>query len=82
MTDTRDMLGASPTGVPLGADDVAAAIDACLNCLQACTSCADSDLVEADVEMMRKGLERAGITAGPSPRFRPKDAVLRLLESR
>lgn len=37
---------------------------------------------EADVEMMRKGLQRAGITAGPSARFRPKDAVLRLLESR
>jgi hypothetical protein len=53
MTDTRDMLDASPSGVPLGVEDVAAAIDACLNCLQACTSCADSDLAEADVEMMR-----------------------------
>jgi uncharacterized membrane protein len=58
MTDTRDMLDASPTGVPLGADDVAAAIDACLNCLQACTSCADSDLVEPDVEMMRACIAR------------------------
>src|SRR5207302_1235726 len=47
MTDTRDMLNASPTGVPLGVDEGAAAIDACLNCLQACTSCVDSHLVEA-----------------------------------
>jgi hypothetical protein len=53
MTDTRDMLEASPAGVPLGASEVAAAIDACLNCLQACTSCADSDLVEANVDEMR-----------------------------
>ena len=53
MTDTRDMLNASPTGVPLGVDEVAAAIDACLNCLQACTSCADSDLAEANVDEMR-----------------------------
>jgi hypothetical protein len=43
------MLDASPTGVPLGHAEVAAAIDACLDCLQACTSCADADLVEEDV---------------------------------
>jgi hypothetical protein len=53
MTDTRQMLDASPAGVPLGAADVAAAIDACLNCVQSCTSCADADLVEADVAAMR-----------------------------
>lgn len=53
MTDTREMLEASPTGVPLGVAEVAAAIDACLNCVQACTSCADSDLMEADVAEMR-----------------------------
>jgi len=35
----------------------------------------------ADVEMMRRGLDMAGITAKQPPRFRPKDAVLRLLES-
>jgi hypothetical protein len=52
MTDTRDMLEASPTGIPLGIEEVVAAIDACLNCLQACTSCADSDLVEPDVAEM------------------------------
>ena len=49
MTDTREMLDASPTGVPLGVAAVAAAIDACLDCLQSCTSCADADLVEEDV---------------------------------
>lgn len=53
MTDTRDMLDASPVAVPLGAAEVAAAIDECLNCLQSCVSCANSDLAEADVEEMR-----------------------------
>jgi site-specific recombinase XerD len=37
---------------------------------------------EADVEMMRKSLEHAGVSAGHTPRFQPKDAVLRLLEGR
>lgn len=36
---------------------------------------------EADVEMMRRGLERAGVSGRASPRFRPKDAVMRLLEA-
>jgi hypothetical protein len=49
MTDTREMLDASPSDVPLGIAEVAAAIDASLNCLQTCTSCADSDLAEPDV---------------------------------
>ncbi len=53
MTTTREMLDASPRGVPLGVAEVAAAIDACLNCVQSCTSCADADLVEADVAEMR-----------------------------
>jgi integrase/recombinase XerD len=35
---------------------------------------------EADVEMMRRGLDRAGVSAKQGTRFRPKDAVLRLLE--
>jgi hypothetical protein len=50
MSYTKDMLDASPTGVPVQPEDVAAAIDACLSCLQSCTSCADSDLAEEDVE--------------------------------
>ena len=35
---------------------------------------------EADVEMMREALDRAGVSAWPSARFKPKDAVLRILE--
>jgi hypothetical protein len=53
MTHAREMLDASPRGVPLGAADVAAAIDACLSCAQSCTSCADADLVEDDVAQLR-----------------------------
>ena len=53
MTDTREILDASPNGVPLGVVEVAAAIDACLGCFQACTTCADADLAEDDVNEMR-----------------------------
>lgn len=35
----------------------------------------------ADVEMMRRGLDKAGIRGSAVHRFRPKDAVLSLLES-
>ncbi len=35
----------------------------------------------ADVEMMRRGLDKAGIRGISVPRFRPKDAVLSLLEN-
>jgi hypothetical protein len=51
MTDTREMLESSPAAVPLGVEEVAAAIDACLNCLQTCISCANADLAEADAEL-------------------------------
>jgi hypothetical protein len=53
MTDTREMLDASPTDVPLGAAKVASAIDARLNCAQACISDADADLVEQSVSELR-----------------------------
>jgi len=53
MTDTREMLDASPTGVPLDVAQIAATIDACLNCVQACSACADADLVEEDVDALR-----------------------------
>lgn len=53
MTDTRQMLEATPKPVPLELGDVAAAIDACLNCVQTCTACADSDLIEEDIQAMR-----------------------------
>lgn len=35
----------------------------------------------ADVEMMRRGLVKAGVSSDRSARFQPKDAVLQLLES-
>jgi integrase/recombinase XerD len=35
----------------------------------------------ADVEMMRRGLVKAGVSSNRSARFQPKDAVLKLLES-
>jgi site-specific recombinase XerC len=35
---------------------------------------------EADVEMMRRSLERAGVVPRPGQRFRPKDSVLQMLE--
>jgi hypothetical protein len=53
MTTTREMLDASPIDVPFDVAEVAAAIDACLDCSQACVSDADADLVEPDVAEMR-----------------------------
>jgi hypothetical protein len=53
MTDTRAMLEAAPNGVQADVGRVAAAIDGCLNCLQTCTSCADSDLAEHDIDELR-----------------------------
>jgi hypothetical protein len=47
------MLDASPVRVPVGTAELAAAIDACLTCVQACTACADSDLVEEDIATLR-----------------------------
>ncbi|RWP53290.1 MAG: integrase, partial [Mesorhizobium sp.] len=35
----------------------------------------------ADVEMMRNGLEKAGVTGDHGVRFRPNDSVLQLLNS-
>ena len=35
----------------------------------------------ADVEMMRHGLEKAGIADKQPARYQPKDAVLQLLEA-
>ena len=54
MTDTSEMLKASPVELPLNLDHVAAAIDACLTCEQSCTSCADSDLAEQDIAEMSR----------------------------
>ncbi len=53
MTNTREILDASPSGVPLGVTALATAIDACLDCFQACTSCADANLAEDNIDEMR-----------------------------
>ena len=53
MTRPREVLDASPSDVPLRVAEVAEGIEACLNCAQSCTSCADADLVEDDVAQMR-----------------------------
>jgi len=53
MTNTREMLEASPIAVPLDVGEVAAVIDACSSCVQACTSCADADLAEQEVHELR-----------------------------
>jgi hypothetical protein len=54
MTDTKEILDAVPTGVPLiSTEDVAAAIDACLRCVQTCTTCANADLAAEDVDELR-----------------------------
>lgn len=53
MTDTKEILDAVPTGVPLSTKDVAAAIDACLTCVQTCTTCANADLAEEDLAALR-----------------------------
>src|SRR5205085_7148044 len=55
MTDTYtlQMLDASPAAVPVAVAELAAAIDTCLTCVQACTACADSDLIEEDIVTLR-----------------------------
>jgi hypothetical protein len=54
MSRAREMLAAAPGEVELGLEEVAAAIDASLDCLQSCTSCADASVNEEDVAAMRK----------------------------
>lgn len=53
MTETLEILCASPAGTPVGAAELAAAIDACLTCVHGCTACADSDLIEPDLDTLR-----------------------------
>ena len=55
---TREMLEASSDRVPFGAAETAAAIDACLSCVQSCASCANADLGEDDVAEMRECIAR------------------------
>ena len=44
MSATQEILDTVPGGVPLETADVAAAIDACLRCVQTCTACANADI--------------------------------------
>jgi hypothetical protein len=54
MSDTQEILDTVPTGIPLDTADVAAAIDACLRCIQTCTTCANADLAEDDFDELRQ----------------------------
>jgi hypothetical protein len=53
MSYAREMLDSAPVATVLDAGEVAAAIDGCLNCEQACTSCANACLGEDDIAAMR-----------------------------
>jgi hypothetical protein len=53
MTDTKEMLDTVRTPAPLPTADVAAAIDACLQCVQTCTTCANADLAEEEFDELR-----------------------------
>jgi hypothetical protein len=53
MTEAQQALSASPASLPFELGAMAAAIDACFDCVQSCTTCADSDLIEEDVRDMR-----------------------------
>jgi hypothetical protein len=50
----REMIDAAPYATGLDAGDLAAAIDACGDCVQACTACAAADVAEDDVKEMRR----------------------------
>ena len=53
MSHARDMLDAAPSADVFDAAELAAAIDACGDCVQTCTACADADVAEDDVATMR-----------------------------
>jgi hypothetical protein len=54
MTHAADMLRLTPSSIGFGQDELAACIDACLDCLQTCTACADACLGEEDVAALRR----------------------------
>jgi hypothetical protein len=54
MSRARDMLETSPRTPEFDADELVAAIEACLDCEQSCTACADADVAEPDVAEMRR----------------------------
>jgi hypothetical protein len=48
----RDMLAAHPRPSPLDRDLLLRCIEDCIDCAATCTSCADADLAEPDVQEM------------------------------
>jgi hypothetical protein len=63
MTATREMLDAAPVRSEFDAGALAAAIDACMVCAQACTSCANSCLAEDDVAPMARCIALCDVCA-------------------
>lgn len=53
MSHTREMLDAAPGAAVFDPADLAAAIDACGDCVQTCTTCAEADVAEQDVAELR-----------------------------
>jgi hypothetical protein len=53
MSHARELLDTRPAPGGVDLDELSAAIEACLDVAQACTSCADADLAEEDVAELR-----------------------------
>ena len=54
MAHAREMLDRYPGTFGFPADDLATAIEACFDCAQTCTACADACLAEDDVVELRR----------------------------
>jgi hypothetical protein len=54
MAHAQTMLDSYPGKFGFPADDLAAAIEACIDCAQTCTACADACLAEDDVAQLRR----------------------------
>jgi len=90
MSDTKEILDAVRTRASLATADVATAIDACLRCVQTCTTCANADLAEEDVDELRvcaaRCLNCADVCDATArllsrPAYSDKLTILRLLEA-
>lgn len=54
MHHTAQMLQTHPSPQPTALNDIADCIDALQDCAQTCTSCADADLGESDIQMLAR----------------------------
>jgi hypothetical protein len=52
VTHARQMLEAHPRGAAIESAALLVCIDACFDCAQSCTACADADLGETDIGML------------------------------